>query len=305
MAHGEAAVGDVEGVPEVVYRTDLSRVTRGELLQDGRHLAEDPPVAVGLHGIVGRVLGVLGVGPGGIGQVERPGYGEPHPNAQDGQRVHDRAVEGGYGLADEREGDLPPVQDRDHQLVRDEVEVDGEDRVAVDLPHGARGGAAPREVQRDVPPVIALNAGGETDLSDDLREPVECLLRVAPLRQRDRREQFHGHPSPPVQRFRRAGQVLGSAAIRPSVARYGTSSHPEGRGHRCAGDPAGGPRRPHHDMAPWGSHASHLRGPACRAPGAAPARLVTQSGRRSPEEPSRRCRGGRCRPGGLRTCSTR
>src|SRR5918994_3754964 len=80
--------------------------------------------------------------------------------------------------------------------VVDEVEVDGKDRVAVDLAHGPGGDAAAGEVEGHVPPVVAANAGGQPDLPDDLAEPMQGLLGVLPGGQWHRWEQLHAlHPS--------------------------------------------------------------------------------------------------------------
>src|SRR5512132_1940008 len=73
----------------------------------------------------------------------------------------------------------------------EEVEVDTEDRVAVDLAHGPGGDAPAGEVEGHVPPVVAPHAGGQADLADDLAEPMQRLLGVLPGGQGDRWEQLH------------------------------------------------------------------------------------------------------------------
>ena len=87
-----------------------------------------------------------------------------------------------------------PVQGGDAQLVVDEVEVDGKDRVAVDLAHGPGGDAPAGEVEGHIPPVVAAHAGGQPELPDHLAEPMQGLLGVAPGGQRHRGEQLHAGP---------------------------------------------------------------------------------------------------------------
>src|SRR5512132_4699038 len=94
----------------------------------------------------------------------------------------------------------------------DEVEVDGEDRVAVDLVHGPGGDAAAGEVEGHVPPVVAPHAGRQPDLADDLAEPMQGLLGVLPGGQRDRWEQLHACPS--VTRLGSAGCPIGAPGQR-------------------------------------------------------------------------------------------
>ncbi len=190
VTSGEPAVSKVEGVPEVVHGAGLPRELCRELLQHQRHLAEDSPVAVDLHGVVGRVFGVLGEGPCGVRQVERMGHGDVHPDTQDGQGVQGRAAERGHGLAVERKGHLGAVQRSGDQLVADEVEVDGE-RITVGPSHRTRGDATRGEVEGYVPPMVAPYAGGEPDLADDLCEPVQGLLAVSPFGERNRWEELH------------------------------------------------------------------------------------------------------------------
>jgi hypothetical protein len=67
VAVGEAGVGDVEGVPEVVHRADLAGIAGGELLQNQIDLAEDLPVAAGPGRVVVGVLGVVGERSVGVG----------------------------------------------------------------------------------------------------------------------------------------------------------------------------------------------------------------------------------------------
>ena len=78
----------------------------------------------------------------------------------------------------------------------DEVEVNGKDRVAVDLAHGAGGDAPAGEVEGHVPPVVAPHAGGQPELPDDLAEPMQGLLGVLPGGQWHRGKQLHAlYPS--------------------------------------------------------------------------------------------------------------
>src|SRR4029453_17398073 len=94
----------------------------------------------------------------------------------------------------------------------EEVEVNGEDRVAVDLAHGPGGDAPAGEVEGHVPPVVAPHTGGQPDLADDLAEPMQRLLGVLPGGQRHRWEQLHACPS--VTRLGDAGFSIGAPGQR-------------------------------------------------------------------------------------------
>jgi hypothetical protein len=73
--------------------------------------------------------------------------GDGHPDPEGRQGLEGLVVEGGDRLAGERDRRRPAGRGVDGQLVVDEVEVDGDDRVAVGLAHGSGGGAVAGEVE--------------------------------------------------------------------------------------------------------------------------------------------------------------
>src|ERR687898_2486182 len=98
----------------------------------------------------------------------------------------------------------------------DEVEVDGEDRVAVDLAHGPGSDTPAGEVEGHVPPVVAPHAGGQADLADDLAEPMQRLLGVAPFGQRDWRKLFHISDRSGLLRYGQL-QICQAAQVQPGA----------------------------------------------------------------------------------------
>ena len=69
--------------------------------------------------------------------------GDGHRDPELGQGLEGLVVEGGDRLALEWDRHRPAVHGVDAQLVVDEVEVDGEDGVAMHLAHGPGGDASP------------------------------------------------------------------------------------------------------------------------------------------------------------------
>ncbi len=155
---GEPGHGDVEGVPEVVHGAGLAGETGCELLQDQIDLAQDPPVPRGVFGHVDGVLVVLDEGAVGVGQVERERDRDPAVHPQRVQRRLQTQVERGDAVPLEGEGGGVALQVARDQQVADEVEVDGEDRVAVHQPHRSGGDPASGQVEGHVPPVVASRA---------------------------------------------------------------------------------------------------------------------------------------------------
>src|SRR4029450_2409038 len=137
------------------------------LLQDQVHLAQDLPVATGPGRVVAGVLAVVVEGPAGVGQVVGVGVGDGHADPEPGQGPEGLVIEGGHRLALESDRFGPAVQGGDAELVVDEVEVDGEDGVAVGLAHEPGGDAAAGQVEGQVPPVVAAGTGGQAGLAPD------------------------------------------------------------------------------------------------------------------------------------------
>src|SRR4030095_10507337 len=106
--------------------------------------------------------------------------GDGYADFEFGEGLEGLVVEGGDRLALERDRRRPAVQGVDAQLMVDEVEVDGEDRVPVALAQGPGRDASAGEVKGHVPPVVAPHAGGQPNLPNDLAKPMQRLLGVLP-----------------------------------------------------------------------------------------------------------------------------
>lgn len=119
------------------------------------------------------MLGVLGEGTAGVGQIKGGGPVDVYSDSEGAKSFADLPIERGHRVPAEREGHGLAAQGVDQQLVVDEVEVDGEDRVVA---HRPGGDPSTGQVERDVPPVVATNRSGQADLAHDLSETVNVSL---------------------------------------------------------------------------------------------------------------------------------
>src|SRR2546423_3687699 len=303
--------GDVAGEPVDLNRADLPGEGRAELLQDPAYLAVDAERAMRVLGDVGLVLGVLRERPVLVRQVIGMGMRESRIDVERTQCVLGLRIERRDGLVGERNQCLAAVVGVDPQHVIEEVEPAREQRPLPRCAELDRGPAARPVPQGDVPPVIAADSAGQSQLANDLQIAVQGFPGGLPLLVRDGRQDFRGGPC----RFAHARELKRGTGEAPAnalpicTARSPNAPPRPERPHPAAATPRTGPAprpRPRAAAAPRPAPdppradrgrrrplSARPRGRRTAPPPARPRRRPWPAGPGS--RPSARCPDGRCR----------
>ncbi len=179
----------IETAPEKVDRTALTEKTRAVSLQDHVSLYQNMPEALGRDGIIGGMDLILIKADGTVhftGQcVDRD------LDAQCAQCCHKFLVKTGDGTRDQREGFGHPIAGENKEVVIDEIKMDLKDAAFLPMRrNGRRCQPTFRHIKWNMPPVVHVRTQCQPHLANDLSPHMQCVARVLPCLQRQRRPSF-------------------------------------------------------------------------------------------------------------------